>query len=262
MIEVSEFWGNVFTVLFGLIVGSFLNVVVARVPKKKDLVWKRSACPSCQAPIHWYDNVPVLSYLALRGKCRACQKRISLRYPVIEILTAFLFLAAKVRFGMTPLLVLRDWPFLGILVAVTFIDLEHRIIPDVLSLPGVLLGLLTAYWVPGLGLIQGLLGAALGFGFFYGVALLYQWRTGKSGLGGGDVKLLAMMGAFIGPHGVFTTILVSSIFGSVAGIAWGKVQGKGKLLKTSIPFGPFLVVGCLYYYLLGDLVWLPFTEPM
>lgn len=257
-----EWVQNLAVVVFGLIVGSFLNVLIVRLPKKQDWVWQRSRCPQCGKPIAWYDNLPVLSYLWLRARCRRCHKAISVRYPVVEILTAFLFLAASIRFGFSPLLVLRDWPFLAILVATTFIDLEHRIIPDRLSLPGLFLGLASAYWVPGLGLVQALAGAALGFGFFYGIALFYQWRTGKAGLGGGDVKLLAMMGAFVGPLGVFTTILVSSIFGSVAGIIWGRVQGQGQLLKTSIPFGPFLVVGCLYYYLLGELVWLPFIDPM
>jgi leader peptidase (prepilin peptidase)/N-methyltransferase len=265
MIELSGFsegWINALVVFSGLVIGSFMNVVVARLPHRKDLVWTRSHCPKCKAQVAWYDNLPVLSYLFLRGRCRSCQTRISLRYPVIELLTALLFLAAKQRFGLSWVLVVRDWPFLAALVAVTFIDLEHRLIPDRITFPGVALGLLTSAWVPGLGLVQSLLGALFGFGFFYSVAWLYQWRSGKSGLGGGDIKFLAMLGAFLGPLGVFTTVLVSSVAGSVAGIAWAKLQGQGRLLKASIPFGPFLVLGALYYYLIGELLWLPFTEPM
>ncbi len=257
-----DWFQNLATIVFGLIVGSFLNVLVARLPKKKDMVFARSRCPSCEKRIAWYDNFPVLSFLILRGKCRHCRSRISIRYPVIELLTALLFLAAKTRFGWHWLLLARDWPFLAALVAITFIDLEHRTIPDRISLPGIVFGLATSFFIPGLGLIQALLGAALGFGFFYTVAWLYQARSGQSGLGGGDIKLLAMIGAFVGPLGVFTTVLVSSITGSVTGLIWARLQGKNDLLKASIPFGPFLVVGCLYYYLLGDLVWLPFTDQM
>ncbi len=255
-------------IVLGLLVGSFLNVVVARLPHGQSVVRPRSRCPGCGKLIAWYDNIPVLSYLALRGKCRGCGKSISVRYPVIELLTALLFLAVLKRFGMSWLLPLRDWPFVAILVAVTFIDLEHRIIPDELSLGGLVLGLLTAWFVPGLGLVNALAGAAVGFGLFYGLAYGYLKMTGKSGLGGGDIKLLAMLGAFLGIQGVFVSIFVSSIFGSVAGIAYGLLQRReatgsedGGLLKVAIPYGPFLVVGGLYFYLLHDIVWPLFTTP-
>lgn len=258
---------NLFSVLLGLIVGSFLNVVVARVPHGQSVVRPRSKCPGCGATIAWYDNIPVLSYLLLRGKCRRCAAKISVRYPVIELLTGLLFLAATVRFGWSPLLLIRDWPFLAILVAVSFIDLEHRLIPDVLSLPGIVLGIATSWLDPRIGLVTSLAGGVIGFGFFYLLALGYYKATGRAGLGGGDVKLLAMLGAFLGPQGVFVTILISSVFGSLVGIAWGwadrlKTGKKGGMMTLAIPYGPFLVIGGLYYYLIGDLVWLPFMNQM
>jgi leader peptidase (prepilin peptidase)/N-methyltransferase len=238
-----------------------MNVVVVRVPRKKSVVKPASHCPVCKEKIRWYDNVPVLSYLWLRGSCRFCKTKIPFRYVAIELLTALLFLATLIRFGAGPLLLVHDWPFVAILVAITFIDLEHRIIPDVLSLGGLALGLATSWWVPELGLIGSVAGAALGFGIFYGFAWTYHSLTGRSGLGGGDVKLLAMLGAFLGPMGVFVTILLSSVLGSILGVLWAILAKEKNVMKASIPYGPFLVVGGLYYYLLGNALWLQFMIP-
>jgi leader peptidase (prepilin peptidase)/N-methyltransferase len=245
----------------GLIVGSFLNVVIIRLPQEKSIAYPGSHCPKCNAKLHWYENIPVLSYLALRGRCRSCKVPISVRYPVVELVTAILFLAAKIKFGFTPILFIRDWPFLAILVCVTFIDLDYRIIPDSLSLGGLILGLATAYWVPGFGLVAAVIGAGVGFSVFYGLAWTYMKLTGKSGLGGGDIKLLAMIGAFLGLGGVFASILISSIFGSIVGISWAILSKKEKVMAVAIPYGPFLVIGALYYYLLGDFLWFQFTIP-
>ena len=253
---------NAFTILIGLVIGSFVNVVVARLPKGQSLVRPGSHCPHCRKRIKWWDNIPLLSYLILRGKCRACHKSISIRYPVIEFLTAILFLASTLRFGWSPSLFLRDWPFLAILVAITFIDLEHRIIPDLLSLGGLALGLLTCWMDPQLGWVKALFGAGFGFLIFYSLAWIYERFSGRIGLGGGDVKLLAMVGAFIGSEGVFATVFISSIFGSLLGIGWALATHKKDVMKLSIPYGPFLVVGALYYYLLGDLLWFRFMTPM
>lgn len=252
--------------LFGLVVGSFLNVVVARLPHGQSVVSPRSRCPGCASPIAWYDNLPVLSYLLLRGKCRGCGKGISARYPAIELLTGALFLAAGRKFGWSPVLFVRDLPFVAILVAVTFIDLEHRLIPDKLSLSGLALGLATSWLDPRLDWYQPLVGAATGFGFFYALAWGYEKYSGRAGLGGGDIKLLAMLGAFLGPAGVFTTVLLSSVLGSFLGIAWalaqrrrgGAGEGQAGVMAIAIPYGPFLVIGALYYYLLSDVLWHPF----
>jgi len=258
---------NVFVVLFGLSIGSFLNVVIARLPERKSLVRPPSQCPKCSYRLRWFDNIPVLSYLLLRGKCRSCRSPITIRYPVVELLTGLLFIAVKIRFGLSPLLIIRDLPFVSILVAVTFIDLETRLIPDPLSLGGLALGLGTAFFTPSLGIIPSLGGAALGFGLFYAIAWFYQWRSGRAGMGGGDIKLLAMLGAFLGPYGVITTIFVSSVLGSVLGLTYAWISrkregGQGSLMKVSLPYGPFLVVGALYTYLLGDLLWSPFMNLM
>ncbi len=271
--EIPPLLINLFIVIFGLLVGSFLNVVIARLPSGESLVAPPSHCPKCQNRIRWWDNIPVLSYLLLRGQCRSCKTKISIRYPLIELLTGFLFLAASIRFGVTPLLFFRDLPFLAILISVTFIDLEHRLIPDKLSLGGLILGLVTSFFTPGLGIVSALIGAGVGFGFFYAVAWFYVWRTGQSGLGGGDIKLLAMLGSFIGVFGVLTTILMSSVLGSIMGLIWAWSQKSkdavdpitgesNSLMKVSIPYGPFLVLGALYYYLLGDILWSPFTSLM
>lgn len=248
--------------LYGLVIGSFVNVLVARLPKGESPIRPASHCPGCKARIRWRDNIPLLSYLLLGGKCRSCKMRISIRYPVIELLTALVFVAACARFGWNSMLFVREWPFIVLLMAITFIDLEHRIIPDVLSLGGLGLGLATSWAVPGLGFVNSALGAALGFGSFYLLAWLYQARTGRAGLGGGDIKLLAMLGAFLGPLGVFVTVLISSVVGSIVGLGWGLASGKKNLMSVAIPFGPFLVVGGLYYYLLGDSLWLQFMTPM
>lgn len=299
-----------YTVALGLIVGSFVNVLVVRLPEGKSIAWPGSQCPGCRAKIQWHDNIPVLSYLLLRGRCRSCQAPISVRYPVIELLTALVFLTAELRFGWSLALLVRDFPLLALLVAVTFIDLEHRIIPDVLSLGGLAWALITSVLLGSASPIewkQALLGGGVGFGAFYGLAWIYWRLTGRSGLGGGDVKLLAFLGAFLGIGGVFVSIMVSSVVGSVVGVGyalWLKKTGRpdpyrgsldssaspeeGKssgpsmkegngdgdgaeegeptppesIFQASIPYGPFLVLGGLYYYLLGDLLWFRFMTPM
>lgn len=259
--QLPAWYANLISIAFGLIVGSFLNVVVHRLPRKLSIAWPGSRCVQCGRKILWYENIPVLSYLALRGRCRGCHARISVRYPVIELLTALLFLATEVKFGFNELLFIRDWPFVSFLIAITFIDLEHRIIPDRLSLGGLVLGLATSWLVPGFGIVSAAVGAAFGFCVFYALAWIYLRITGRSGLGGGDIKLLAMLGAYVGAGGVFATIFISSIFGSLAGIAWGLSKGRKKVMTVAIPYGPFLVVGALYYYLLGDILWFRFTIP-
>lgn len=246
---------NVISIVVGLVFGSFTNVLVARIPAGESIVRPGSRCPHCKTPIRWWDNIPVLSYLVLRGKCRACGGPISIRYPLIELLVALLFLSTKIRFGWELTLFVRDWPFVVLLVAITFIDLEHRIIPDSLSLGGLALGLVTSWLVPGFGVLSAVLGAAAGFIGFYLLAWIYQAVAGRSGLGGGDIKLLAMLGAFVGPVGVFWTVFISSILGSIIGIAWALASRRKNVMKVAIPYGPFLVLGGLYYYLLGGLIW-------
>ncbi len=253
---------HAFSICMGLVVGSFLNVVVARLPHGKSVVHPRSGCPSCQHFISWYDNIPIISFLLLRGKCRHCHDKISFRYPMIELLTAVVFLAAEMKYDFTLALFVRHWPFVSILIAVTFIDLEHRIIPDALSLGGCLLGIATS-WMPfEIGWRSSFVGFLFGFGAFYLLGLLYFKLRKRTGIGGGDVKLLGMMGTFLGLPGVFVTILLSSILGSLVGIVWAVASRRRNLMKFAIPYGPFLVFGALCYYLLGDKLWFQFMIPM
>jgi leader peptidase (prepilin peptidase)/N-methyltransferase len=252
-----DWLNDLFVILIGLIVGSFVNVLIHRMPREKSVVKPSSRCPHCQKPIRAYDNIPVLSYLILKGRCRNCHKRISPRYPLVELLVAMLFYLSYKKTGLTLPLLIRDWPFLAAVVAITFIDIDFRIIPDELSIGGTVYGLATSFLVPELGFVKALTGAGIGFGIFYGFAWFYYATSKKSGLGGGDIKFIAAIGAFYGLSAVLTTILMSSLIGSILGISWALLQKKKNVLGTSLPYGPFLVLGVLYHYFLIDF-WRPF----
>lgn len=251
-----------FIFLLGLVVGSFVNVLIYRLPLDQSVIRPGSHCPACKKSVAWYDNLPLLSYLILRGRCRSCQTKISILYPFVELITAFLFYFAFLKYGFSWLFFARDLPIIAALIAVTFIDFKHRIIPDELSIGGTLLCLALSYWDPGLGLLSSFIGAAFGFGLFYFFAWLYLRSAKRSGLGGGDIKFLALVGAFLGVEGVFATILVSSVTGSIGGILWGFLSRQENVLRVSIPFGPFLVLGCLCYYYFGEALWHLFTIPI
>ena len=203
----------ILALLVGLSIGSFLNVCIHRLPAEQSLVWPGSRCPRCASPIAWYDNVPIVSWLRLGGRCRACHAPISVRYPVIELLTGGLALLSLARFGATPWAVVA-FAFACALVVVSVIDLEHGIIPDVISLPGILVGLAVSALVPGgVGLWNAFAGAVLGGGLLWAIAAGYQRAAGIEGLGLGDVKLLAMIGAFLGWQSLPAVLLVASITG-------------------------------------------------
>lgn len=234
--------------LFGAIVGSFLNVCIFRLPQEQSIVSPPSHCPSCNYRIRWYDNIPLLSYLMLRGRCRGCGIKISLQYPLVELLNALLTLALFLRFGPTlafAVLVL----FCSSLVVITFIDIEHQIIPDEISLPGIIIGFVCSFFLHGHSWLNSLLGILLGGGSLLLVAYGYQWLTGKEGMGGGDIKLLAMMGAFLGWKSILFIVFASSLVGSVIGITMMLVQKKDS--KLAIPFGPYLALGAVLYIFYG-----------
>lgn len=237
--------------LFGMVVGSFLNVCIYRIPAGGSIVRPRSRCGSCGALIKWYQNVPVFSFLALRGRCAACGEAISWRYPLVETLTGALFSLLIFRFGpqpFVPVLML----FAAVLVVITFIDLDHQIIPDVISLPGILAGFVCSFLVPWVSWTDSLLGILVGGGSLYLVASGYSLLAKKEGMGGGDIKLLAMIGAFLGWKAVLPIVFFASIFGTLVGVPVMLVQkADGKL---AIPFGPFLSVGALVYLLWGPLI--------
>lgn len=202
--------------IFGLLVGSFLNVVIARLPEGESIVRPRSRCPKCGYMIPSWLNVPVLSWLVLRGKCASCKTPISIRYPMIELLTGMLFLACYTRFGLSWALLLGFW-LCGSMVAITFIDIRWWEIPDEISLPGVVIGIVLrplAFDVPWW---DGLLGAVLGYGFLWVVRVGYELVRKREGMGLGDLKLLAMIGAFLGLKALLPVILVASFSGSLVG---------------------------------------------
>jgi leader peptidase (prepilin peptidase)/N-methyltransferase len=220
---------------FGLIVGSFLNVVIVRLPAGRSLLGPRSACPACGATIAWYDNVPVLSFVALRGRCRACGVRIGWRYPLVETVTAASLIAAHARFGLGTDFIVAG-AFLSALIAITAIDLEHQIIPDAITLPGIVTGVIANVASVNGSWIDSLIGVALGGGIF----LLIILASG-GGMGGGDMKLGAMLGAFMGWKLTLVALFVAVIVGGIAAVAVLASGRKGR--KDPIPFGPFLALG-------------------
>jgi leader peptidase (prepilin peptidase)/N-methyltransferase len=239
---------NIFAFIFGAVIGSFLNVCICRLPHNESVVFPPSRCPQCGFKIPFYDNVPIISWLLLRGKCRSCRAPISPQYPLVELINALLTLFLFLKFGPSfPFLVL--FLFCSAMVVITFIDLEHQIIPDVITLPGIVAGFLFSFFIPQLGWQNSLLGIVAGGGSLLVVAYGYELLTRKEGMGGGDIKLLAMMGAFFGWKAVFFIIFVSSLIGSVIGITVMVIQKKDS--KLAIPFGPFLALGAILYIFFG-----------
>jgi len=233
----------------GLCIGSFLNVCIYRIPESRSIVTPPSSCPSCGYRIRYYDNIPVISYLFLLGKCRQCGVRISPRYPLVELLTGFFALAVYFRFGLS-LQALAYFAFIATLIVITFIDIDHRIIPNAISLPGIPIFFAASFAVPSLTWLDALLGILIGGGILYAVAWTYLFFTKREGMGGGDIKLLAMMGGMIGWKGVFFTIFVSSAIGTVTGLAI--MAATRKNMKLAVPFGPFLALGAVIYIFFGQ----------
>ncbi len=238
----------IFAFIFGAVVGSFLNVCICRMPKDESVVSPPSHCPVCNYQIRWYDNIPIVSYLFLRGKCRGCHTGISIQYPLVELINGLLTLALFLRFGPTLAFAVL-FLFCSALVVITFIDLEHQIIPDEISLSGIVIGFICSFFITGHGWINSLLGILLGGGFLWLVAYGYQLATGRDGMGGGDIKLLAMMGAFLGWKAVLFIIFASSLLGSVIGVSIMLLQKKDS--KFAIPFGPYLALGAVLYIFYG-----------
>jgi len=232
----------------GLLFGSFLNVVIARLPRGESIVSPPSRCPRCKARIRPWDNIPVLSFLLLGGRCRSCRKRIPWRYPVVELTAGVLLLLLTRRVDSMAVLVPQA-AFLLALVAVAWIDLDTRTIPDAVTIPGVGLGLAASLFGPP-GLTAALIGAAAGGLSLWLVGFAYERATGVPGMGGGDVKLAAMMGAFLGAGGVFGAIFLASLGGSVFGI-FLIALGKGDK-RSAIPFGTFLAPSAVTLLLYGD----------
>ncbi|UCE66434.1 MAG: prepilin peptidase [Candidatus Zixiibacteriota bacterium] len=241
----------ILVLLFGISFGSFLNVLIYRLPAKESLVKPPSKCPNCGSKIRLYDNIPVISYMILGGRCRHCNKSISLRYPVIEILSGLLTVYAIYSFGFT----LRgiEVVFLSLVfLAIFFIDLDHTIIPDIFTIPGIIIGIAVSL-LPGsiVGWKQSLIGMAVGGGAFILVGMLGRIIFKKEALGFGDVKYAAMVGAFLGWKNLILMLIIASFLGSIIGISLIYLSGK-KGKSTYIPFGPFLTVGAWISIYFGD----------
>lgn len=246
--------------LAGACIGSFLNVCIHRIPRDESVVTPRSRCPHCGRAIAWFDNLPILSWLALRARCRRCKAPISARYALVELLTAVLFLLVWRRYGLdarTPVLALA----VSGLILGTFVDLEHMIIPDRVTLGGIVAGLLLSPLVPalhgtderGAALLASAIGAAAGAGSLYAVATVGRWVFRKDAMGLGDVKLLGAIGAFFGWPSVVFTIVVSSFLGSIAGLSF-ILMGR-KAWGSRIPYGPYLALAATLWMLGGDTLW-------
>ncbi|MEW6520483.1 MAG: prepilin peptidase [Thermodesulfobacteriota bacterium] len=231
--------------LFGLAVGSFLNVAILRLPHPdQSVVFPASHCPACQTPLKWYDNIPLLSFLLLRRKCRHCQALISWQYPLVELSMGLFSLALLYRFPF-------PWPFIGFflfaaaLLVIIVIDCKHQLIPDVISLPGIIMGFAFSFLNPALSWSDSGLGILFGGGILFLIAWGYYFLTKRVGMGGGDIKLLAMIGAFLGYQSLPFVIFSSSLLGTLAGVGAMLKQKKGG--QTVIPYGPFLAAGALIY---------------
>jgi leader peptidase (prepilin peptidase)/N-methyltransferase len=235
--------------VFGLAVGSFLNVVIWRWPRKESIIQPGSHCPKCGSPIAWYDNIPVLSFILLKGKCRHCKEKISFRYPLIELLAGLLSVLAFWLFGFSRWYFIY-YAFLASLFAASIIDIEHRLIPDEISVGGMVVGIGLSFLperrIP---VFDSLLGAIAGFLILFIVAELYYLITRREGMGLGDAKLLAMIGAFLGLRSLPLVIFAGSMLGTIIGIFFLFLSKEGRFYK--IPFGPFLSVGSLVYLVIS-----------
>jgi len=243
--------------VFGAIVGSFLNVCIVRLPKDESVVHPPSHCPQCGAGISFYDNIPLISYVLLLGRCRSCGERISVRYFLVELLMAALAVSLYYEFGLGLAFVV-SFVFVAALIVVSFIDLYVRIIPDEISLPGIVLGLLFSIIARYLindpfevipSPLSSLLGVLIGGGFLLAVGWAYEACTGIEGMGGGDIKLFAMIGAFLGAQSLLVTLILASLGGSAIGLTVILVKRVGR--RYPIPFGPFLCLGALLYLFFG-----------
>ena len=235
-------------VILGLAVGSFLNVCIHRLPRGESLALPPSRCPACEYRLRWFDNIPVVSYALLAGRCRNCRTAISIRYPLVELATMALFVIHGEVFGWSALLVPRLL-FACAMVVLFAIDLEHHLLPNVITLPAIAIGLISSAVLPP-GIVDALIGVILGGGVLWLIGEAYFRYSGQEGMGGGDVKMLAMIGAFLGWKLVLVTLVLSSVAGSLIGLFVILIKRGG--MKYALPYGTFLALGALVASLAGD----------
>ncbi len=248
----------------GACLGSFLNVCIYRIPREESIVWPGSHCTACNARIAWYDNLPLLSYFILRGKCRRCGARYSARYVVVEALTAALFLAVWFRYGLDARTPVYWLAMMGLILG-TFVDFEHYILPDRVTIGGTIIGLLLSPLVPALhgeatwraGLVASVIGAVVGGGLLWLVATLGTLAFKREAMGLGDVKLMAAVGALCGWKAVLFTVVMSSFAGSIAGI--GLIAAGRKEWQSRIPYGPFIALAAALWMLGGADWWIGYA---
>jgi len=237
--------------IFGAIVGSFLNVCIYRLPRNKSIIKPSSFCPNCEKPIKYFDNIPILSYIILKGRCRNCSSKISIKYPIVETITALLYLMVYRVTGLNmefAVILL----FVSILIVISFIDLEFQIIPDILSLGGLTFGLVLSFFRHNFGFLDALIGVLLGGGVLFVIAYGYQLLRKVEGMGGGDIKLIGMIGAFCGIKGAVFSLIAGSFLGTIVGVPAMLIKGKGA--KYAIPFGPFLSLAAIIYIFYGKML--------
>jgi leader peptidase (prepilin peptidase)/N-methyltransferase len=248
VIELPTAFVVVFVAAFGLIVGSFLNVCIYRLPLKQSIVWPASRCTTCQRELEWYENVPVLAWLALGGRCRTCHTRVSVMYPIVELVTGALFVGAYLLYGLSPLMFVRI-AFGCAMIVLFVIDLQHRILPNAITIPGAVIGFVLSLFLPP-GWVSSLIGLLVGGGVLFVIGEAYYRLRGIDGLGMGDVKMLAMIGAFLGWRLTLVTLIFASFTGALAG-AGILLTGRGGM-KAALPFGTFLAVGAVVAAVAGD----------
>ncbi|MGQ9499664.1 MAG: prepilin peptidase [Dissulfurimicrobium sp.] len=234
--------------LLGLCLGSFLNVCIYRIPQGRSIVKPGSACMKCGHRLAWWENIPIVSFIILRARCRSCGAGIPLQYPLVETLTGLIITLLWRKFNLTADFFIYSC-FAATLIIITFIDLEHQIIPDILSLPMIALGLISSFFLADLNWYDSIIGALLGGGALYLVASGYYLLTHKEGMGGGDIKLLAMIGAFLGWKAIPLVIFISAGIGSVIGVSLILIHKAER--RTAIPYGPFLAFAALISLLYG-----------
>jgi leader peptidase (prepilin peptidase)/N-methyltransferase len=235
--------------VFGLMVGSFLNVCISRLPAGESVVTPRSRCPACGAAIRWHDNVPIVSFLLLGGRCRSCRAAISLRYPLIEIATAAAFVLQGLMHGDDVLLLASRLVLTALLVALFGTDLETQRLPNVLTLPGIVVGFLFSFWLPP-GPQGSLLGTVVGAGMLFAIRWAWFRATGVEGMGLGDVKMAGMIVAFLGVRQVWLVLFLASVGGAVVGIALAATRRRS--MQSRLAFGTFLAVAAFVASLFGD----------
>jgi leader peptidase (prepilin peptidase)/N-methyltransferase len=234
--------------VIGACIGSFLNVCIYRLPRRESLMWPASHCTSCGRTLAWYENVPIVGWLALRGRCRTCGERISPIYPIVELSTALIFVGGYLMYGWTPVLAARLL-FACAMIVLFVIDLQHQILPNVITLPGVVVGFVLSLLLPP-GWLSSLIGIAAGAGVLFAIMEAYARARGFEGLGMGDVKMLAMIGAFLGWQLMLLTLVLASFAGSLVGI--GLMASRRGGMRTALPFGTFLAVGALVAAVAGE----------